>query len=651
MNWNIFFSRFKNKSQKPQLHRDLDHKLIRAVRPGYFPRWSQLKYFGHFLNAAEKRLVRLTSIMILLAAISWLGLFSQKHLVAMPAAGGDYSEAMVGQPKYINPLFSVTNDVDADLVALIYSGLFRYDQKRQLTPDLAASYKISDDKKIYDIALRRDIRWSDGEPFGADDVIYTFETIQNAETGSPLFSAFQGVTVEKTGDWSVRFTTKEPFAPFLNSLTIGILPEHIWGEIPATGIKLAKNNLQPIGTGAWKFSKLIKDDIGNIQTYSLVQNKNYYQPKPHLTALNFKFFSDYTQAIEAVRSQSVSAASFVPRQNKEKLASKNLVPYSFRLPQYTALFFNQNRVSSLKDADARRALAETINKKIILDAALEGLGEIIESPLLRGSVGYYPNLPKIIFNPDEANRLLDKKWVRIQPEEYFKIRHEALLKNYQTEFPAGKSSTATSTTATSTLAKIETEIAESIRQEMSSQQTFYRKDKTNQLLQITLTTADTPEYKKTAQVIADNWKTVGVQVAIQTVNSHQLVKDVLKNRNYQILLYGEIVGGDPDPFPFWHSSQIDYPGLNLSLFVNRSADALLEEARITMEKNKRDELYKKFQKILVNEVPAIFLYTPSYTFVANKNIRGIELDDIVSPSDRYNQIANWYVKTSWRWRN
>ncbi len=127
-------------------------------------------------------------------------------------------------------------------------------------------------------------------------------------------------------------------------------------------------------------------------------------------------------------------------------------------------------------------------------------------------------------------------------------------------------------------------------------------------------------------------------------------KETLKNRDYQILLYGEIIGGDPDLFPFWHSSQTDYPGLNLSLFSNRDADKLLEEARSETAPDKREEMYKKFQELLVKELPAIFLYTPSHVMAMDKKIKGVQMERITRPSDRYNGLNDWYVKTKWTWK-
>ncbi|EKD43160.1 MAG: hypothetical protein ACD_72C00422G0001, partial [uncultured bacterium] len=148
----------------------------------------------------------------MITLISWSVYAIATHSLLTPKFGGEYSEALIGQPKYINPLFASTNDVDADLSALMYSGLFKYNNNKQLTPDLAEKFVIASDQKTYDIELKKNLKWSDGEPITVDDILYTFETLQNAETGSPLITSFQGVRIEKTSDNAVRFTLKTPYA-------------------------------------------------------------------------------------------------------------------------------------------------------------------------------------------------------------------------------------------------------------------------------------------------------------------------------------------------------------------------------------------------------------------------------------------------------
>jgi len=641
-----------------------DQKLIKKIGLNSLPKWPQFKYLGSFLSKKEKIIINISLAILFLTTISWGITWFIRNNAIVPASGGDYSEALVGQPKYINPLFTSANDIDADLASLMYSGLFQFNNDQKLLPDLASDYTISGDGRIYDINLRKDVKWSDGEPFTVDDVIYTFSAIQDTEVGSPLLVAFQSISVERVGDYSARFTLKEPFAPFLSSLTVGILPQHIWSNIPPSAIRLAKTNIQPIGSGPWKFNKLTKDSGGNIQNYALVRNEYYYRDFPHLKTLTFKFYIDYTQAANAIKSQDVMAASFLPNELTNKIVGKNFLSYKFELPQYTALFFNQDFDANLpagrqvlKDSDIRLALNLAINKDTILTQALANEGEIINSPFLKGKLGYNSAINFPGFDAEKANQLLDKTWKRIQPEDFFQTEYDMALKARQSELDELKKNALTSTDAVSSAPeellaekqKLEKEASDLIRQGMDTDQSFYRKNKANDVLTITITTADTPEYQQVAQTIAKMWRAIGVKTKIQLVNSSQISKDILRDRNYQILLYGEIVGSDPDPYPFWHSSQISYPGLNLSMFIDRSADKLLEDARATTTEQTRANQYEKFQQILAKEIPAVFLYTPVYNFLAAKEIKGITFKQIFYPADRFNNLGGWYIKTKRQW--
>ncbi len=651
MNWKVLLSRFK-KPDHTVVRKNLDSKLIRKANLHQLPKFSQLKYLGQFLNASEKKIVLGGLIVSLVGLLGWTTVFLARHYERAPKTGGEYIEGLVGQPKYINPIFSTTNDVDADIVGLVYAGLFKYGKNGTIEPELAESYKLSADKKTYTIKLKPNLKWPDSQPITSQDISYTFETIQNPEVGSPLFAAVQGVKIEVTGELTINFTLKESFSPFLGVLTTGILPSHLWSDTPAASIKLAKLNSQPVGAGAWKFSKLVKDEGGNIQTITLVPNDLYYNTRPYLKNLTFKFYNNYTEAINGLRGQTINSIAFVPQKLKDKVGGKNISLYDFTLPQYSAIFFNTNQSSELKDKDLRLALNLAIDKERVIREALDGAGITIDSPILPGMLGYDATIKDADFNPELANKTLDKKWTRIQPEEYFTIKQTAELKKYQVEIDeVKKNASSTPEMVSSTIERINNETKSTVRQTMDAGQTFYRKDSKGNVLSLTITTADTPEYLKTAQTVATFWRALGVQTTIQSLSGYQLNKDIVRDRNYQIFIYGEIVGADPDPFSFWHSSQGDYPGMNLAMFSNRDADKILEEARTTFADAERVKLYKKFQDILVKEIPAIFLYTPKHLMAIGQDIKGVKIENPATPANRFQYLNEWYTKTTWRWKS
>ena len=210
-----FFSRHNKrlKEFKNQLH--LDKRLVSSLNQSKLPSLGQLRYLPKVFSKKEARKVQLIIVAIILCLIAIGYQWRLLATVAMPLAGGEYAEALIGSPRYINPILAQTNEVDADLAHLIFSGLLKYDSQGQLGPDLAERYEISADQLTYTFYLRQDIKWHDGEPFKADDIIFTVASIQDPAFKSPLAKTFREVTAEKIDDYSVKFSLKEPYAPFL----------------------------------------------------------------------------------------------------------------------------------------------------------------------------------------------------------------------------------------------------------------------------------------------------------------------------------------------------------------------------------------------------------------------------------------------------
>ena len=653
----------KSRGRQPLVRSHYDVRLLKQVQGRSFPRWRQFLYIGKILSQTELRLLR-AALVFGLVALVWLGWgIVLAYQVEAPAVGGKYIEGVVGSPRLVNPLFASLNDVDMDLSRLIYSGLMRYTRDQKLTPDLAASYEISEDKKSYTFSLKTDVTWHDGKPFTARDVIYTMDLIQEPAAGSPLLLSFQGVKVEVLDDYTVRFTLPEPFPSFLASLTVGILPEHIWSSTPPEQIRLAKANLQPIGTGPFVWKSGAKNDLGFITRFVLVRYVNYYRSIPYLEELTFDFFSEYDGvggAINALRDQKVSGLNFVPTVLRERVERKHINLYTLQLPQYTALFFNKDKNLGLDSKEIRIALGRVLDKNRIIREALHNEGAAIGGPLLPGFPGYEENLTEGIMPIEEANAILDKIWKRITPEEYKTF----LIKQLQAEHQAGdvvtsstESNTASSTfaAATSTITSTTTEVTdveieEIVKSEMNDAQLFYRQNKEGKIFTIRLVTADTAEYKQAARLVAGFWQELGVKTEIKFINAKDISREALKNRDYDVLLYGVIIGGDPDQYPFWHSSQINYPGLNLARYANKKVDELLVKIRQTDAAGETVKLYVELQKLILDDAPAFFLYTPTYTYAQSDNIKGFDVKSISHPSDRFANVTDWYIKTKGEWK-
>jgi len=368
----LFFDRQVINLRKFEKQHHLDRLLVVSLNRSRKITPKQLKYLSKFLSAREKKQVKILLVVIIISGLFLLiqGLLSLTYI--KPDVGGEYVEGVVGSPLFINPILASSNSVDSDLSRLIFSSLVQYDKEGKLVPDLAENYEVSDDHLIYTFHLRQNVKWHDGETFNADDVIFTVASIQDVQFKSPLNRKFQGVKAEKVDDYTVKFILKEPYASFLNLLTFGILPEHLWYNIPPANADLNELNKKPIGTGPWKFDNLKKDKSGVIKSYTLSTFDKYYGKKPYLSKLTFKFYGDNLSAIEALKNQNVDGIGFLPLEYKDELKKhKNIVLHQLRQPQYAAIFFNQSKNTLLQVDYIRKALALALDKNKIISSIKE----------------------------------------------------------------------------------------------------------------------------------------------------------------------------------------------------------------------------------------------------------------------------------------
>lgn len=503
----------------------------------------------------------------------------------------------------MNPLLTVSNDADLDLVRLMFSGLMKTDGSGKLVPDLADSYEISPDGKTYTFTLRDNLAWHDGTPLTAQDVVSTVGYIKNPAWQSPHASQFKNVTVESPDAKTVSFTLAEPFAPFLAMLTVGILPSHLWNEILPENAARAELNIKPVGNGPFKFKNFTQDKNGLIHTYALERFDRYHADRPHMDGFTFRYYPDMQAAHEALLKHQVDGISFLPLEYRDTAKSlRSISSYTLRMPQYTAVFFNQKRNAALKSKEVRQALAAAIDRSAVLTETLHEDGVIVNGPILSGFVGFHPDIKKVSYDAAAAGQLLDQAG--------WKLADDGIRKKQITND------------------KKETDLVP---------------------LALTIITSDSKENQAAAEAVKRGWSALGVQVTVDAVPASRIQKDNIRTREYDALLYGEIAGADPDPFPFWHSSQSEGSGLNLAGWSNRRADELLEKARVSTDTAARETMYKEFQDLLADDTPAIFLYSPTYTYVVSRKVKGIESGTIFTPSDRFAGVTGWYIKTDRVW--
>ncbi|EKE07397.1 MAG: hypothetical protein ACD_18C00096G0002 [uncultured bacterium] len=662
----IITKNLKRNKNVNRLEKD-DILLMKKMRKNSFPSLRQFFSINKVLSGSEK-LIFFLSVTIFFVSFVWgANVLLNKYGVSVANIGGDYIEGTLGAPQLINPLFASLNDVDQDLVNLIYTGLMRYDKDRNLITDLASSYEVSEDKKEYTFKLRQGVFWQDGEKFKADDVMFTFDTIQDSLVGSPLKVSFDNVKLEKIDDNTIKFTLNDAFPSFLSTLTVGILPQHIWSSVSPDKMKLAGRNLQPVGTGPFKFSKLIKNSNGTINKVTLERFPDFYRQPAYLKTFSFIFYNDYDGpdgVITALREQKVEGISFVPFEYREKVTRKHIDLHTLKLPQYTALFYNMDR-KVLEEQEVRLALSEAIDRDRIVSDVLDNEAQLINGPILEGFPGFDANLAGPIFSVEDANKLLDKHFGRISAEDYRNLLIDAQLKileeQAKKEMPTSTDDNITSSTDSNVVSTSSDINLDELRKQaenlvdnsLDEVQSFYRyadKNDKTKIVELNLVTSANPEYNKVAQLIAGYLQDVGIRVNVRLVDANDFVRQVLKTHDYDILLYGVIVGNDPDQYPFWNSNQIVYPGLNFSHYIKRGVDDLLDKIRSTKDENELSAGYSELQKTILADVPANFLYVPTYSYALTDTIKGFDVERIAHPSDRLVNITDWYIKTKKVWK-
>ena len=512
--------------------------------------------------------------------------------------------------------------------------------------------------------MKENIYWQDGMPITADDIVFTIKTIQNSDFKSPYLANWVGVIAEKVNDITVKFTLQKPYSGFLENCALKIIPKHVWENVPAENFAVHPYNLeQAIGSGPYKIKEVKRESSGKINYIVLEKNNFYHASKPYINQVKFVFFDSKEKAIKAARKGEINALNL--SSEAEENIGGNWQKNSISLPRYFALFFNLERADRLTDS-VRTALAYATNKKELTENPAD-------SPVLADFYGLEKPSEIYDFNLEKAKEILSEagfkdkggngileKEVEKEPAFSFKSRLtvgssgkevEELQKCLQgratgyfgqetkqlvIDFQKKHGIDAIGAVGPSTRGKLNEVCFE------SSDETI--------VLSFSLATVNQEQMIETAQKIKDQWQKIGIQANIQTYSLSQLEQDFIKPRNYDILLFGEVLGAIPDPFPFWHSSQAEDPGFNLSSYQNSQADKLLEEIRKSTSQEERKAKLVEFQNILLKDVPAIFLYSLDYSYFTSNDIKGIKSQKAVNPSKRFFSIADWHIKTKRVWK-
>lgn len=517
-------------------------------------------------------------------------------ILSQPEPGGIFTEGLVGSLGRLNPLLDWNNPADRDVNRLLFSGLIRFDERGLPHADLAESWGVTPEGTIYNFSLRPDAVWHDGTPVTSDDVIFTIEMMKSAGSLYPqdIKDLWGRVEVTKLDDKNLKFTLPEPYVPFIDYLAFGVVPKHLLEAVPPDQMASAEFNIQPIGTGPYRFDHLIIEE-GRIAGVVLTVFKDYYDQPGFIEQVVFRYYPSSAAALDAYKQGDVTSISRITSDVlSAALEEPTLSIYTSRIPQMGFVLFNLNNpeVPFLQDAKLRRALMLGLNRPYLINAFMQGQAIILDTPILPGSWAYFDGAEHFEYDPEAAISLLKAEGYVI---------------------PAGGGDV-----------RVKDDIP----------------------LAFTMLHPDDILHTQIAQAIQTQWAAIGVRVELQPMPYDQLVLNALASRAYQAALIDLNLSRtpDPDPYPFWHQAEAT-GGQNYSQWDHRAASEYLEQARVTADYALRTKLYRNFQVVFSKELPALPLYVPVYTYGVNAQVQGVQIGPLYDPSDRFATFTNWYLLT------
>ncbi len=563
-----------------------------------------VKSFTHFFHSLKteslKRIYSLNKkefflfagciFLIIFGIIGFFNSVSNSFSITTPTYGGNVTEGILGNPRFINPVLAVS-DIDQDLTRIVYSGLVRKisdgSLESQIIPDIAESYTISDDGKTYTFTIKEKAVFHDKKPITAYDVAFTIQTIQDTRLQSPEFNNWFGVTTEIIDAKTIAIILPRAFSGFLENATVGILPAHIWGNFSPEEFLASTYNSQPVGSGPYALKKVNRDKNGVPTNYVFKAFNRFTLQKPYIQKVVINIYPNEELLLSAYQKGDIALLGGIRPYALDIADKKNTI--TTPLPRMFGLFLNPEKKTIFKDQQLVTLLKNTISSQSIIDSVFQGYAQEISHP--------FPELHqknKNQFTPELVKQKLDTLGWKLNPETGIRLKN-------------------------------------------------------NTPLSFTIATADTAELKYTAQLIQQQLQSIGIKVEIEVFQLNDLENSIIKPRNFDALLFGQFIRNDADIYAFWHSTQTTDPGLNITRFSSKNLDAKIETLFETLDPEKRNDLLIDIQQETAN-APIIWLYQPSFIYATRKNVRGIYLESLVTKKDRFNTIYQWYLYTDTIWK-
>lgn len=517
--------------------------------------------------------------------------FRSGYVTTAPADTGIYIEGMVGQIKSLNPIFATT-DAEESLSQLMFSRLFKYDTSGVVGFDLVDSMTVSQNGLEYVFKLREDALWQDGEKLSADDVLFTFELLQNPSTRSSL-TGWSEIKISKVDSHTVKFVLPSVIGPFKSALaSVPILPKHLLSDIEPNKIRESAYSSAPVGSGPFKINLVSDIDLVNNRRAVLLDRfENYYGGSAHLEKFQLQTYADSSSLLKGIINGEVLAAVGLDDSDMKKLSKANYELSTKSINTGTYAIFNLKR-EMFSDQKVRKSL-QLATDTAALREIFSFKPESLDNPLMNSQLGNdIPQADK--FDLERAKNLLDSSGWKLD----------------------GSSN-------------------------------IRKKD--GKELTISIITIK-GSYEQVADKIVSQWSKLGANLSVAVYNpsdaSQNFVQDIIQPRNYDVLIYPIFVGGDPDVFAYWHSSQANSAGYNFSNYSSTAANALLDSARSRTEPNLRRLKYIQFSRQWQADVPAIGLYQNVMNYAHTKSsVTFGQKNDIPSLENRFSDVKYWYVST------
>ncbi len=588
MKFRAFKLRFRRQFRKTQRQAEgFGQQAEAGIERNFFRRFASLGPVWRFITTWIVLLVLLTGCLVV-----QLQLLTSHYQSVEPVTGGTYTEGILGDFTNANPLYA-TDDVDSTVSHLLFAGLFHYDNTNKLVGDLAQNWDVDTKGTLYTVHLKHNLTWQDGSRLTADDVVFTYQAIQNPDARSPLLSSWQGIAVAKKDAYTVTFTLANPLSSFPQTLINGIIPKAAFANLPPTDWRSADfNTVHPIGSGPFAWGALQVENTNAQSSHVLIALKpfsGYEGGQPKLLSFVVESFSDQNQLVAAYKANQLTAIAGLTNLPDSITKDTSTQQYNLLLTAASMAFFNTS-AGVTADAQVRQGLLLATDRQAIM-AKLGYPTRAVNEPLLSGQLGYDKSLAQAGFNPVQARTVLDKAGWALGTD--------------------------------------------GIRQ------------KGTQKLTINLVVAADSEYAGVAQMLRRQWHAVGADVRLDAEDA-QSFQASLSSHNYDALLYGIAIGVDPDVFVYWDSSQTDPRSsrLNLSLYKSATADAALEAGRTRLDPTLRAIKYKPFLQAWQQDVPAVGLYQPRYLYIAHEKVYGLDSEFINTATDRFENVQNWEIRTA-----